>query len=160
MRVLVTLSPRLYREAIASSIRRVRPDAEVRLAPPEDAESELAGFRPHLLVHNDTAPIAEEALEGVPARVEMLYSDSMDARVMAGGWSPGCATYPPKTCSRRRPWRRAWAPGASPGQPGAGRVRGLASPQRPSGAPSPFPALGGKGCCPGRSSDTRGAWFG
>ncbi len=85
VRVLVTLSPRLYREAIASSIRRVRPDAEVRLAPPEDAESELAGFRPHLLVHNDTAPIAEEALEGVPARVEMLYSDSINARVMAGG---------------------------------------------------------------------------
>ena len=85
MRVRVTLSPRLYREAIASSIRRVRPDTEVRLAPPEDAESELAGFRLHLLVHNDTAPIAEEALEGVPARVEMLYSDSMDARVMADG---------------------------------------------------------------------------
>ena len=56
VRVLVTLSPHLYREAIASSIRRVRPDAEVRLAPPEDAESELAGFRPHLLVHYDTSP--------------------------------------------------------------------------------------------------------
>ena len=85
MRVLVTLSPRLYREAIASSIRRVRPGAEVRLAPPEDAESELAGFRPHLLVHNDTDPIPEQALEGVPCRVEILYPDSMDARVRAGG---------------------------------------------------------------------------
>ena len=38
-----------------------------------------------MLVHDDTAPIPEEALRGVPCRVEMLYSDSMDARVMADG---------------------------------------------------------------------------
>ena len=42
-------------------------------------------FRPHLLVHNDTAPIPQQALEGVSCRMEMLYSDSMDARVMADG---------------------------------------------------------------------------
>ncbi len=57
MRVLVTVSPRLYREAIALSIQRGRLDLEVRAAPPEDAQLELAGFRPHLLVHNDTRPI-------------------------------------------------------------------------------------------------------
>ena len=85
MRVLVTISPRLYREAIALSIQRSRPDLKVRAAPPEDAELELAGFRPHLLVHNDTTPIPEGELTAVPCRVEMLYSDSMDARVMAGG---------------------------------------------------------------------------
>ncbi len=45
----------------------------------------MAAFRPHLLVHNDTAPIPEEALGGVPCRVEVLYSDSMDARVCADG---------------------------------------------------------------------------
>jgi hypothetical protein len=82
MRVLVTLSPRMYREAIALSIQRHRPGIEVMVASPEDAEVELARFRPHLLVHNDTAPIPEEVLEGVPTRVEMLYSDSMDARGM------------------------------------------------------------------------------
>ena len=85
MRVLVTLSPQMYREAVAASIQQHRPSIEVRAAPPEDAELELAGFRPHLLVHNDTAPIPEQVLTGVPCRVEMLYSDSMDARVMAGG---------------------------------------------------------------------------
>jgi len=62
MRVLVTVSPRMYREAIASSLQHTRPDLEVRVARPEDAELELAGFKPHLLVHNDTAPIPEEAL--------------------------------------------------------------------------------------------------
>ena len=85
MRVLVTVSPQLYREAVAASIQRARPGIEVRVAPPEATQGELASFRPHLLVHHDTAPIPQEALEGVPTRVEMLYSDSMDARVMADG---------------------------------------------------------------------------
>jgi hypothetical protein len=85
MRVLVTVSPKMYREAIALSIQRHRPGLEVRISSPEAAEAELVSFRPDLLVHNDTAPIAEEALEGVPTRVEMLYSDSMDARVRADG---------------------------------------------------------------------------
>src|SRR5215213_3512181 len=85
MRVLVSVSPRMYREAIALSIQRNRPGIEVRLAPPEDTEEELASFRTDLLIHDDTAPIPEEALDGVPTRLEMLYSDSMDARVMANG---------------------------------------------------------------------------
>jgi hypothetical protein len=85
MRVLITVSPQMYREAIASSIQRHRPGLEVKTASPEATERELASFRPHLLVHNDTAPIPQEALEGVSCRVEMLYSDSMDARVMADG---------------------------------------------------------------------------
>jgi hypothetical protein len=83
MRVLVTISPQMYREAIALSIHRHRHELEVKVAPPEATEEELAVFRPHLLVHNDTAPISQEALSGVPCRVEMLYSDSMDARVRA-----------------------------------------------------------------------------
>ena len=84
-RVLVTVSPLMYREAIALAIHRNRPDLDVRLAPPDVAERELRSFRPHLLVHNDTAPIPEGALAGVPCRVEALYSDSMDARVSADG---------------------------------------------------------------------------
>ena len=85
MRVLVSVSPRMYREAIALSIQRNRPGIEVRLAPPEAAEEELAAFRPHLLIHDDIDPIPQEVLEGIPTRVEMLYSDSMDARVRADG---------------------------------------------------------------------------
>ena len=85
MRVLVSVSPRMYREAIALSIQRNRPGLDVRLAPPEAAEEELAFFRPHLLIHDDTVPIPKEILEGVPTRVEILYSDSMDARVRVDG---------------------------------------------------------------------------
>jgi hypothetical protein len=85
MRVLVSVSPRMYREAIALSIQRHHPGLEVRISPPEAAEEELAAFRPHLLIHDDTVPIPQEVLEGVPTRVEMLYSDSMDARVKTDG---------------------------------------------------------------------------
>ncbi|MDP9409881.1 MAG: hypothetical protein M3Q49_04375 [Actinomycetota bacterium] len=46
MRVLVTVSPKMYRGAVAASIQHARPGIEVRGAPPEDAELELAGFSP------------------------------------------------------------------------------------------------------------------
>jgi hypothetical protein len=90
IRVLVILSPRMYREAVALSVQRNRPGlVDVRLAPPEAAEAELASFRPHLLIHDDTrrgfAPIPEAALEKVPHRLEVLYSDSMDVRISADG---------------------------------------------------------------------------
>ena len=94
MRVLVALSPRMYREAVALSIHRNRPGlVDVRLAPPEAAEAELAAFRPHLLVHNDpraigrseALPIPDAALETVPHRLAVLYSDGMDAHLSADG---------------------------------------------------------------------------
>ena len=94
IRVLATLSPRMYREAVALSVQRNRPGlVDVRLAPPEAAESELASFRPHLLVHNEASadardgavPVPETALEAVPYRLEVLYSDGMDARISADG---------------------------------------------------------------------------
>ena len=82
---MVTLSPRMYREAVALSIHRNRPGLDVRSAPPEEAERELETFRPHLHVHNDTAPVPRGALTRVPWRVEVRYSDSMSARVVADG---------------------------------------------------------------------------
>ena len=94
IRVLVALSPRMYREAVAHSIQQGRPGlVEVRLAPPEAMEEELESFRPHLLVYNDArgesshgvVPIPEEAVEAVPHRIEVLYSDGMDARLSANG---------------------------------------------------------------------------
>ena len=81
MRVLVALSPRMYRQAMTLSIHRNRPGLDVRAA----AAGEIEAFRPHLLVHNDTAPIPEGALDGVPCRVEVLYSDSMSARAHVDG---------------------------------------------------------------------------
>ena len=75
----------MYREVIALSIHRNRPGLDVRSAPPEDAERELADFLPRLLVHNDDAPIPEVALADVPCRVEVRHSGSMSARTHVGG---------------------------------------------------------------------------
>jgi hypothetical protein len=85
MRILVALSPRMYCEAMAHSVHSNRPGLDVRCVPPEDAERKLVVFRPHLLVHNDTAPIPKGVLAGVARRVEVLYSDSMSARVVFDG---------------------------------------------------------------------------
>jgi hypothetical protein len=54
VRVLITLSPRMYREAIAHSLSQRRPSLEVRIAPPEALEQEVRAFEPVLLVRNDT----------------------------------------------------------------------------------------------------------
>ena len=54
-------------------------------------EEQLASFRPHLLVHNEASAdardgaVPETALEAVPYRLEVLYSDGMDARISADG---------------------------------------------------------------------------
>jgi hypothetical protein len=90
IRVLVTLSPRMYRQAVALSVQRARPGlVDVRIAPPEELEAQLASFRPHVLVHNDehggSAPVPEAALEAVAHRVEVLYTDGMDVRLSADG---------------------------------------------------------------------------
>jgi hypothetical protein len=85
MRVLITLTPRMYREAIAYSLGRSRPDFEVRTAAPEEAEEEVGGFGPQLLVRNDTDGLDPLVLEGVPCRVEVRYSDNMDAKVRLYG---------------------------------------------------------------------------
>ena len=85
MRVLITVSPRMYREVIALFLHQHRPHFEVRIAPPETAEEEVKGFGPHLLVHNDTDGLDERVLQGVLCWVEVCYSDSMDAKISVDG---------------------------------------------------------------------------
>ena len=82
---MVTVSPLMYREALALSLHQHRPHFEVRIAPPEAAEEEVKGFGPHLLVHNDTDGLDQGVLESVPGWVEMCYSDSMDAKISVDG---------------------------------------------------------------------------
>ena len=84
MRVLVALTPLMYREAIAHSLRQHRPHLDLRIAAPETADEDLRSFAPHLLVHNDTDGIERAALESVASWVEIGYSDSMDAWIYSG----------------------------------------------------------------------------
>jgi hypothetical protein len=85
VRVLITLTPLMYREAIAFSLSQSRPDFEVRIAAPEETEEEVRGFGPQLLVRNDTDGLDPGVLEGVPCWVEVLYSDNIDAKIRLYG---------------------------------------------------------------------------
>jgi hypothetical protein len=85
MRILLTITPLMYREALASTLQRSRPRFEVRIATPQEAEEEVRGFGPHLLVRNDTDGLDTGVLAGVPTWVEVLYSDSMDAKICVDG---------------------------------------------------------------------------
>ena len=83
--MLVTITPRMYRQAIAFCLARSRPAFEVRIANPEHAEEEMRTFGPHLLVRNDTDGLEPGVLAGVPCQVEVVYSNGMDARIHLGG---------------------------------------------------------------------------
>ena len=88
VRVLVTLEPRMYREAIALAVQRNRPETEVMLVPEEVMDGQVKDFAPHVLVRNDSDRAVPEGLLGsAVCRMEILYTDGMTARVEAGGRS-------------------------------------------------------------------------
>jgi hypothetical protein len=53
MRVLVANTPLMYRESLALSIQRARPNFEVLLAEPEKLNGEVESLAPHALVRDD-----------------------------------------------------------------------------------------------------------
>ena len=86
VRVLVTVEPRMYREAIALAVQRHRPEVEVILVPQEVMDGQVKEFAPHVLVRNDfDRAVPEELLSSVVCRMEVLYTDGMAARVSVGG---------------------------------------------------------------------------
>ena len=86
VRVLVTVEPRMYREAIALAVQSNRPKAEVMLVSEEVMDGQVKEFAPHVLVRNDfDRAVSEELLCSVVCRMEVLYTDGMAARVSVGG---------------------------------------------------------------------------
>jgi hypothetical protein len=82
LRVLITVEPRMYREALALAVQNHRPDAEVLLVAEAALDGQVDGFAPHLLVRNDGGGAFPEGLLGsVVCRAEVLYTDSMATRV-------------------------------------------------------------------------------
>ena len=89
VRVLVTVEPRMYREAIALAVQSNRPEAEVMLVSEEVMDGQVKDFAPHLLVRNDAdRPIPEGQLGSVVCRMEVLYTDHMGVRVSFVGGRP------------------------------------------------------------------------
>ena len=85
VRVLVTVEPRMYREAIALAVQRNRAEAEVMLVPDEILEGQVENFAPHVLVRNDSdRAVPEGLLSSVVCRMEVLYTDGMAARISVG----------------------------------------------------------------------------
>lgn len=85
MRILITAAPLMYREALALAFRQGRPDAEVMLGDLASLDGEVDNFRPHMLVGNDADGVVPKALADVMCRIEILFSDGLDARFSLGG---------------------------------------------------------------------------
>jgi hypothetical protein len=83
VRILVTISPRMYREALALSIHRRRPDFDVLLAPPWSLDRRAERFGPHVLVQDaDEAGLPLALAGGVVCRVLVLKKpDRIDATI-------------------------------------------------------------------------------
>ncbi len=86
VRILVTITPRMYREVIALSIQRRRPDFEVLLVPPESLDGRAELFEPHVLVQDaDEAGLPPALAQGVVCRVRILITDRIDATIALDG---------------------------------------------------------------------------
>jgi len=87
VRILVTVSPRMYREAIALSIRSRRPDFEVLIAPPWPLDGRAERFGPHVLVQDADEAGLPPALAGggVVCRVRVLVADRVHATIEMDG---------------------------------------------------------------------------
>ena len=83
VRILVAIKPRVYREVLALSLQHYRPEDEVLISLPETLEGEVERFKPHLVVCTEGA--VPDILSGVLCRVEIMFSDGLDARIGLDG---------------------------------------------------------------------------
>src|SRR5918994_2503561 len=91
VRVLVAIDPFMYGQALAFSLRKERPRAEVSLlSSSEDLAAELGRARPHLVVAN-RVPAAAKA-RSFWVEVDALRGlTSLDAEITADGYSGSVA---------------------------------------------------------------------
>lgn len=85
MRILVTVKPKMYRETLALTLHKHRPNAEVMLASADSVDGRVKEFAPDLLVRNDNDGLAPEYLNAIACRIEVLYTDGMGARINLNG---------------------------------------------------------------------------
>ena len=83
MRILLTITPRLYREVLALCIHRRRPDFDVLLAPPWPLDGRAERFEPHVLVQDAyEAGLLPALAGGVVCRVRVLKKpERIDATI-------------------------------------------------------------------------------
>jgi len=76
----------MYRQTLAEYLGKSRPSAEIRTADPEDLDGEVDLFRPHLVLSHDEVGSGRRVRAF--SMVEILYSDSLDARVSVDDRDP------------------------------------------------------------------------
>ena len=86
VRILLTITPRMYREVLALSIHRRRPDFEVLVAPPRPLDGKAELFEPHVLVQDaEEAGLPPALAQGVVCRVRILIADRIGAMIELDG---------------------------------------------------------------------------
>ena len=84
MRVLVANTPLMYRESLALSIQRARPNFEVLLAEPEKLNGEVESLAPHALVRDDDG-VETSSPDGVVCWVGIIIDNHLNARISVNG---------------------------------------------------------------------------
>ncbi len=85
MRILITVKPRMYRESLGLAIYQRRPRAEILLAPPESLDGQAKRFAPQVILGNGANMELPKGLDGVVCRIQVLFSNGMDAEISLGG---------------------------------------------------------------------------
>ena len=84
MRIVIANSPKMYRESLAISIVRERPDFEVLIAPPKELDGQVERFKPHAFVRDDDG-VETDAPDGVLMWVGIMIDDHLNARICVDG---------------------------------------------------------------------------
>ena len=85
MRILITVAPLMYREALAIAVHQDRPDAEVMIGSLGQLDGQAENFAPHLLIRNDTDGADMSLQTGALCWIEVLYSNGLNARISLDG---------------------------------------------------------------------------
>ena len=59
MRILIANDPRSYREVIAAAVQELRPQHSVVSVAPDEVDTEICRFMPHLVVCSQLRPVVE-----------------------------------------------------------------------------------------------------
>ncbi|MGI8911925.1 MAG: hypothetical protein ACR2JR_15465 [Rubrobacteraceae bacterium] len=85
MRILITVAPLMYREALALAIYQDLPEAEVMIGSLGKLDGQAENFEPHLLIRNDTDGADMSLQTGALCWIEVLYSNGLNARISLDG---------------------------------------------------------------------------
>ena len=85
MRILITVAPLMYREALAIAIHQDLPESEVMIGSLGQLDGQAENFAPHLLIRNDTDGADMSLQTGALCWIEVLYSNGLNARISLDG---------------------------------------------------------------------------